>query len=245
AENVAHTDIGARIAYLQDDTRQLQVNQAMADGQPWMPVARTSPNFGFTNNAYWFRFALDNQTGKPVTRFIELPRPFLDDVRLFHFVDGRIITRYSLGDEQPFVQRVMQHQNFVMPLNLEPGRNQVVLRIASTGTVEAPLRLWQPAAFYEAASKENLLAGAVFGMLLVMIVYNLFVFLSTRVLHQFRRKLPDVLGHLEWLCLCARLAGGHPLEQHGCALLHRMGLPVCQPVCGQLPEVVPVFAASP
>ncbi len=180
AENVAHTDIGALIAYLQDDTRQLQVNQAMADGQPWMPVARTSPNFGFTNNAYWFRFALDNQTGKPVTRFIELPRPFLDDVRLFHFVDGRIITRYSLGDEQPFVQRVMQHQYFVMPLNLEPGRNQVVLRIASTGTVEAPLRLWQPAAFYEAASKENLLAGAVFGMLLVMIVYNLFVYLSTR-----------------------------------------------------------------
>ena len=46
--------------------------------------------------------------------------------------------------------------------------------------MEAPLRLWQPAAFYEAASKENLLAGAVFGMLLVMIVYNLFVYLSTR-----------------------------------------------------------------
>nr|WP_315464694.1 diguanylate cyclase [uncultured Rhodoferax sp.] len=180
AESVAHIDIGANMAYLQDDSRQLQVNQAMADGQPWMPVTRTSPNFGFTKHAYWFRFALDNQTGKQVTRFIELPRPFLDDLRLFHFVEGRIITRYALGDEQPFAQRVMQHQNFVMPLNLEPGRNQLVLRIASTGTVEAPLRLWQPAAFHAAAAKENLLAGAVFGMLLVMIVYNLFVYLSTR-----------------------------------------------------------------
>jgi diguanylate cyclase (GGDEF)-like protein len=173
-------DIGAHIAYLQDDSRQLQIQQAMADSQPWMPVARTSPNFGFTQSAYWFRLVLDNQTGKSVTRFLELPRPFLDDVRLFHFADTRLLTRYALGDEQPFVQRVMRHQNFVMPLVLEPGRNQVVLRIASTGTVEAPLRLWQADAFYEAAAREHVLAGAVFGMLLVMIVYNLFVYVSTR-----------------------------------------------------------------
>ncbi|CAM8662949.1 GGDEF domain [Comamonadaceae bacterium] len=179
-DSPALVDIGPQIAYLQDEGRQLKIDQAMADDQPWMPVARTSPNFGFTNHAYWFRFALDNLTGKATTRYIELPRPFLDDVRLFHFVGGRIVTRYALGDEQPFGQRAVQHQNFVMPLNLEPGRNEIVLRIASTGTVEAPLRLWQPTAFYEAASHEHLMAGAVFGMLLVMIVYNLFVYVSTR-----------------------------------------------------------------
>lgn len=173
-------DIGSHIAYLQDDSRQMQIQQVLADSQPWMPVARTSPNFGFTNSAYWFRLALDNPTDKPESRLLELPKPFLDDVRLFHLVNGRMVNRYALGDEQPYIQRAIRHPNFVMPLTLEPGRNQIVLRIASTGTVEATLHLWKPAAFHESAYRELLLAGAVFGMLLIMIVYNLFVYLSTR-----------------------------------------------------------------
>ena len=180
ADSPTSVDIGANMAYLLDDSRQLQLEQAMAEGQPWMPVARTIPNFGFTNHAYWFRLVLENQTAKPMARVLELPRPFLDDVRLFHLLEGRMVNRYALGDEQPYAQRAVQHQNFVMPLNLEPGRNLVVLRIASSGTVEAPLRLWQPAAFHEASARGHLMSGAVFGMLVVMIVYNLFVYLSTR-----------------------------------------------------------------
>jgi diguanylate cyclase len=173
-------DIGAHVAYLLDDTRQLQLDQAMASGQPWVPVSRTNPNFGFTSNAHWFRLVLDNRTGKAVPRMLELPRPFLDDVRLFHLVNNRVVNRYALGDEQPFAQRVVQHQNFVMPLLLEPGHNLVVLRIASSGTIEAPLNLWKPDAFYAHAALEHLVAGGVFGMLLVMMVYHLFVFASTR-----------------------------------------------------------------
>ncbi|WP_296508594.1 diguanylate cyclase [Rhodoferax sp.] len=180
ADSPVQIDIGANIAYLLDDSRQLQLEQAMAEGQPWLPVARTAPNFGFTHNAYWFRLVLDNRTGKALPRILELPRPFLDDVRLFHLVEGRVVSRFALGDEQPFAQRAVRHPNFVMPLMLEPGRNLLVMRVASSGTVEAPLRLWEPAAFHEASGNEYLMAGAIFGMLVVMIVYNLFVYLSTR-----------------------------------------------------------------
>eukprot|EP01041_Mallomonas_annulata_P037493 gene37493-60804_t len=92
-------------------------------------------------------------------RLLELPRAFIDDVRLFHLHDSQLITKYALGDEQPFVQRVVQHQNLVMPLTLAPGVHQIYLRMASSGTIEAPLRLWEPAAFQAAAAKEHLLAG--------------------------------------------------------------------------------------
>ena len=101
-------------------------------------------------------------------------------MRLFHLQNDQLLTKYALGDEQPFAQRVVQHQNLVMPLTLAPGVHQIYLRMASTGTIEAPLRLWEPAAFYAASAQEHLLAGAVVGMLVVMIVYNLFVFASTR-----------------------------------------------------------------
>lgn len=176
-------DIGPELAYLSDPEHSITPEQAMQAPQPWKAMQRSSPNFGFTNDAYWFRFAIDNQSGQTMTRYLELPRPFLDDVRLFHRVDGMVLVPYVLGDEQPFNQRVVQHPNFVMPLLLQPGINELYLRIASLGTVEAPLILWEPGTFYAVSADEHLLVGAIAGVLLIMVMYNLFVYLSTRDLN--------------------------------------------------------------
>ncbi|MDZ7920604.1 diguanylate cyclase [Rhodoferax sp.] len=173
-------ELGHHLAYLEDPGRKLSLDQASSRLQTWAVIDRTSPNFGFTDKAYWFRFALDNRSGKSMQRLLELPRAFIDDVRLFQLQDGQLVTKYALGDEQPFAQRVVQHQNLVMPLTLTPGIHQIYLRMASSGTIEAPLRLWEPAAFQAAAAQEHLLAGAVLGMLVVMIIYNLFIYASTR-----------------------------------------------------------------
>lgn len=175
-----HIDIGPRMGVLVDASRALTLEQARNATEGWEPIARQSPNFGFTSDSYWFRFQLHNSGGKPLARFIELPIPFLDDVRLYHFAGSTLQTQYSLGDEQPFAQRAVRHRNFIMPVQLQPGRNDIYLRLASTGTIEAPLRVWDPVQFHAASNDENLAQGAVIGILLVMVVYNLFVFASTR-----------------------------------------------------------------
>ena len=165
---------------LVDSSRALDLEQARDPRQDWQPIARQSPNFGFTPDGYWFRFQLYNRSTKVLSRFVELPVPFLDDVRLYHFVGPALQTQYNLGDEQPFAQRAVRHRNFVMPLQLAPGRNDIYLRLASSGTIEAPLRIWDPVQFQAASNDENLVQGAVIGMLLIMVVYNLFVYFSTR-----------------------------------------------------------------
>ena len=165
---------------LVDSSRALVLEQVRAPSQNWLPIARQSPNFGFTPDGYWFRFQLHNRSAKALTRLIELPVPFLDDVRLYHFVGTALQTQYSLGDEQPFAQRAVHHRNFVMPLQLAPGTNEIFLRLASSGTIESTLRIWDPVQFQAASNDENLVQGAVIGMLLIMVVYNLFVYVSTR-----------------------------------------------------------------
>lgn len=67
--------------------------------------------------------------------------PFLDVVRLYHYVGCALRARCTLGDEQPFSQRVVRHSNFIMPVRLAPGVNRIYLRLASAGTIEAPLRI--------------------------------------------------------------------------------------------------------
>ena len=55
----------------------------------------------------------------------------------FTWFTAKLKVRYALGDEQPFAQRVVQHRNFVMPVRLEPGVQELYLRLASAGTIEA------------------------------------------------------------------------------------------------------------
>jgi diguanylate cyclase len=173
-------EVGSRMGVLVDSSRAVGLEQARAQTEAWQPITRQSPNFGFTQDSYWFRFQLVNRDAKALTRFIELPIPFLDDVRLYHFVGNTLTDQYSLGDEQPYAQRAVRHRNFIMPVQLAPGNNEIYLRLASTGTIEAPMRIWDPVKFYAASNDENLAQGAVIGILLIMVVYNLFVWMSTR-----------------------------------------------------------------
>lgn len=175
-----HIEVGVRPGILVDSSRALTREQAIAPGRTWQSIDRSGPNFGFTRDAYWFRFQMDNLSSKALTRLVELPIPFINDVQLFHYVQGELKTSYFLGDEQPFAQRAVRHRNFVMPLELAPGLNQVYIRLASSGTIEAPFRIWDPVQFHAESNDDNLAQGAVIGILLVMVVYNLFVYLSIR-----------------------------------------------------------------
>ena len=102
-------EIGSRMGLMVDSSRSVGLEQARAQNEAWQPITRQSPNFGFTQDSYWFRFQLVNRDTKALTRFIELPIPFLDDVRLYQFAGNALVDQYSLGDEQPFSQRAVRH----------------------------------------------------------------------------------------------------------------------------------------
>ena len=158
----------------------LSIEQAREPFRIWQGIKTKSPNFGFTKNALWFRFQIDNTTSQKLTRYIELPISFIDDVQLFHYVEEQQLAQFALGDIYPFAKRPYRHPNFVMPLELSPGLNQVYIRLASSGTIEAPFRIWEPQRFYEDSNDLNLSQGALAGILLIMMAYNLVVYFITR-----------------------------------------------------------------
>lgn len=180
SQGAGRIDLGSRVGMLVDASRALGPEQAQESTRAWQAITQPSPNFGFTHAAHWFRFRLDNLDAAPLTRYVELPIPFIDDVQLFHEAAGQRRASYHLGDEFNFDQRGFKNQNFVMPLTLLPGENLVLIRLASSGTVEAPFRVWDPLAFQQSNDHEKLVQGAVAGILLVMVLYNLFVYFSTR-----------------------------------------------------------------
>ena len=146
----------------------------------WAKIERSSPNFGFTNTAYWFKFNINNTSPNDLKIYIELPIPFLDDIEIYQTLDFKIQTKHLVGDQYPFSARPIQHENFVMPFTLLPGDNLMYMRVASAGTVEAPLIIWQSEAHARATADEHFLQGIWAGIIGIMVIYNLLLFFSIR-----------------------------------------------------------------
>lgn len=175
-----HYFINNEMLYLEDPDHRESIEDVIAQERPWNIINRNSPNFGFTATAYWFKFNINNRSDEKQAIYIELPIPFLDSIHLYQTKASQILKHYDLGDQYPFSQRPIIHQNFVMPFELEPGINEMFMRVASAGTVEAPLTLWDPEAHAHASSDNNLIQGIWMGILGIMVIYNFLLFLSIK-----------------------------------------------------------------
>ncbi len=172
--------IGARMRFVEDPEHQLDIGKARQTLHTWQAIDRESPNFGFTNSAFWFHFVLDNASTEQRDILLELPIPFLDDVRLFQLNNESVVNTYHLGDRFPFSQRPIKHNNYVMPFTLEPGDNHFVMRVAAAGSVEAPLYVWTPERFTLANAELQMIQGIWIGIISIMVIYNLFLYFFLR-----------------------------------------------------------------
>ncbi|KPQ27765.1 MAG: diguanylate cyclase [Marinobacter excellens HL-55] len=164
------------VDYWQEDAQtSFQDVQALPD-QAWAEVGDESASFGYGNDVYWFRFQVSNVTGNEAVNFMEIGYPVLDHIEVYLPGTAEALV---LGDKQPFYDRPIHHRNFVVPMLLPPGATiSVYLRVDTTSSMQVPLTLWDRDAFYAADQGRSMLEGLYYGVVLVMILYNLFVFMA-------------------------------------------------------------------
>ncbi|MBU3058292.1 hybrid sensor histidine kinase/response regulator [Pseudomonas indica] len=142
-------------------------------------------NAGYSRSVFWLRIDLDYRPlslGGQRTWLLELAYPPLDHLDLY-LPDGQGGYRLAqrTGDALPFSSRQIKQNNYLFELNLQPNQPQrLYLRVESQGSIQAPLTLWAPDAYLEDQPGRIYVLGIIYGVLLVMLVYNLFIFLSVR-----------------------------------------------------------------
>ena len=178
--------LGRRLAYLKDPSGQLTVEQVASPemARRFVPSTMDVPGFGFTDAVYWVRVRLEygGQGGPDHSRWLlEADYPLMDEITFFCVCpDGRMRILES-GDARPFANRDIEYRNPVFRLDLEKGKPVTVfVRARTRGSMLFPLVLWSPSAFAQKAIHEQAGFGLYYGIMLVMVCYNLFLFLSVR-----------------------------------------------------------------
>lgn len=186
-EHSRRLPLGAELQYFEDfrGTASIADVSSQALDSSFRRQTAAILNAGYTRSAYWLRVDLTYQPrearGQKIW-LLDLAYPPLDHVDLY-LSDGRGGYQQAIasGDAWPFSQRQIKQSDFLFVLALQPGQTQrLYLRVASAGSVQAPLTLWAPTAYLEELTARTYLLGIIYGVMLVMLLYNLFVYLSVR-----------------------------------------------------------------
>lgn len=176
-------EAGPLIEYLEDESGEWTIEQvtSAALSSKFKIHGVATPNFGFTESAYWVRFTVENQINQNQEWLLELGYPLLDEVSAYFFRDGKLYRNRYSGDQRPFAERDLDYINFVFRFPMTPQERQTIyLRVKSQSSVQFPLRIYSPTTFAETASKNMLIAGIYYGILLIIATYNLFLYMSVR-----------------------------------------------------------------
>ncbi len=179
-------ELAAYLSYIEDAKGELTLEQVRQPGRKnlWHPVPKATVNFGYTDAVFWFMLKLINTETAPLKRVIEIAYPVLDHIDIYQVMpDGKTL-HAQMGDKQAFHLRPILHRNFMLPIALAPNAPvKIFIRVKTTSSMQLPLTLWKERAWMAKSLNESLNLGLFFGIMLIMGLYNLFVFISVREIY--------------------------------------------------------------
>ncbi len=183
-DDIDKYEIGKHIKYLQDDENKLTIDDIVQKEGQFIESTEIIPNFGYTTSSYWIKIDYEYQTDLVLDHkryAIEIFYPLLDNIEVYHrdrFGTYQVSRR---GDTQPFYYRTPLYRNYIIKFDAKPNQAETVyIKLQTRGAMRASLRILSDDHLLEHVSHIELLYGLGFGMLLMMVVYNLFLFFSLR-----------------------------------------------------------------
>jgi two-component system, NtrC family, sensor kinase len=168
--------IGNHVSILEDPTNKLSIKEVV-NSNAFIPSNVPIPNLQLSQSDFWIRFSIKNESDQEQILFA-LEYPMLSTCEFYSMVDGRV---QKLSYDEAFSKRKYKHQNFIFDINLSKETTSVYyLRVKSSEQMVLPMIIGSEKTIMEKLVTNDLAWGIFIGLILVMVVYNFFIWLSVR-----------------------------------------------------------------
>ncbi len=167
--------IGRQVDILEDKTGAWSIDQvsSLSFSNRFIRSEKNVLHFGFTQSVFWLRFTLDNHS--PQNLVLEIAHAFLPYTDLYYRDDsGRWVTLHG-GYKVNMDQKKIKYHFPVFPL---PGGDRTFYVRLISYSHPIPVRIWNQNAFEKAADRQILFYGLYGGILLFVIIINVFLYFS-------------------------------------------------------------------
>jgi two-component system NtrC family sensor kinase len=137
-------------------------------------------NFGTTLDYNWVKFKLVNDS-KHNNLILNLENPIVDEVWFYCVHSNNIIDSIHLFESDPVSSRTYKTQFYLFDINIPRGDSATCyLKLYSPKQILVPLTIGSEAYILHIISNSDLLSGLYYGIMLVMLLYNIFIFFTVR-----------------------------------------------------------------
>ncbi|MFW7377520.1 MAG: 7TM diverse intracellular signaling domain-containing protein [Oligoflexus sp.] len=172
------THLGSFVEYVQDDRTSEYFEDLRQEWRDLSPQHKNSDhlNLGPAAKPHWFRLLIQVNERQKILMEHDYPSDYLE---VFHISPHEDTRSYSLGYEAGY-SASLDYRHETLSLNLEPGLHEFYFRLEHKGAMRFSLRLWSAENFALAKSKQELAVGIILGISILMVFYNIFLYMMIR-----------------------------------------------------------------
>lgn len=176
-------DVYNSLYMVKDRKREMTIEDIAAKENEnlFIPSGEVSQKKGFFNTGKWLRFDLTNDS-EVEEWLLELAFPLINEIRIYSKDEAGLEELYVGGANYPFHEREIKHRHFIYKIHIpSESVKTFFIGVHSSGDLHPPIRIWKKDAFLEKTQEEFVMLGLFYGMILIMIIYNLFLYFSLRM----------------------------------------------------------------
>ncbi len=176
-------EIGLNLSILEDPGQLLTIEDVLsaANSKKFSPSKNVVPNLGYTSSAFWMKFTIYNPLNINKEMVLKISYPLLDDVRFYIPLKKGGYTEKRAGRDFFYKKEefVSKGSAFTVTVSSK-SKNTYYVRVLSKNSITVPVVLMTMPEFIKKNQFEQFFLGIYYGVVLVMIFYNLFLFISVK-----------------------------------------------------------------
>ena len=175
SQNVYAIDKG--VLYIEDKNSSLNIDEIGSESMSFEVMDKNDLSFGFTSSAYWFKISLlDYSTISTRQWWLDIEYTLLDDIQIYQKIGDKYSLLMYSGDEENFSKRLIKWRTYTTILDTSKP-STLYIRVKTQSTMQVPMKIYSSEEIVNIKQGETLFYGFFYGILLLIIFYNIFSFL--------------------------------------------------------------------
>lgn len=174
--------IGRQIEVFEDKTASLtfeEVSKRSDIDARFTQSIQPNPNFGVTSSVIWARFTLQNKSSQKL--YLEISEPVIDSIDVFRIDVNNKVTHKKAGVYVPVSKRDFHTNFYLFDLNLNSEQTcTYYIRFQNSLPLLFPIRVAPLKVYFEDNHSKDLMQGIYLGLMLVMAIFNFFIYWTVR-----------------------------------------------------------------
>ncbi|MBL1408164.1 histidine kinase [Sphingobacterium sp. C459-1T] len=176
--------IGKYVQIFKDKTKQLTFEEVSSRPDLFAENLEDVPNLGVETVNNWIKFSITNRS-QIEDLVVNLSQANIDEV-VFYSIRGKKVDSLNINSISDSANLAYAHQYFLFELPLNYGEEiTCYLKLFSYTQLSAPISIYSSKGVVKSLLKTDVFSAIYIGLMLSMILYNIFLYFSTREAHYY------------------------------------------------------------